>query len=180
MCLSILQHTTPTHRNTVCCCSVLQCVAVCCSVPIALTHSHVCFNSATHYTLQHHVLLQCIAVCCSVPMALTHSHVCFNFATHYKKTLQHNVLLQCVAVCCSVPMALTHPRVNTTCDTRLKAFTLFVFSIAIASTQNFTVHSGMRCIPFDKTRVSQVALTHELLNSYVSQPYVCCNSHSSL
>jgi len=75
------------------CCSVLQCVAVCCSVPLSVSFCIV-FHATkdAHHTLSFcsvflgllsvflHVLrvcvLQCVAVCCSV--------------------------LQCVAACCSV------------------------------------------------------------------------------
>ena len=58
------------------CCSVLQCVAVCCSVFVIVFWYITCHNS----------VLQCVAVCCSV---LQCDAVCCS-------------VLQCVAVCCSV------------------------------------------------------------------------------
>jgi len=80
------------------CCSVLQCVAVCCS-GIAGTNVTGCLSYAT---ASHHIVsalssemqcvvlccseLQCVAVCCSVLQCVT---VCC-------------IALQCVAVRCSV------------------------------------------------------------------------------
>ena len=66
-CCSVLQCVAVLfYIDLMCCCSVLQCVAVCCSAVWGRSN----------------VLLQCVAVCCSVVWD------------------RSNVLLQCVAACC--------------------------------------------------------------------------------
>jgi len=62
------------------CCSVLQCVAVCCSVTWSV--------------------LQCVAVCCSVLQCVAEWLESAWLDNHYQKTIKSSVL-QCVAVCCS-------------------------------------------------------------------------------
>jgi len=75
------------QRDAVCC-SVLQCVAVCCST---------CKNVPLHQ-------MQCVAVCCSVlqclavPAITCHSIKCS--------------VLQCVAVCCSVLQCVAVPAIT--------------------------------------------------------------------
>jgi len=74
------------------CCSVLQCVAVCCNICqsfcIAELRYQVC-------------VLQCVAVCCSVLQCVA---VCCNICQSFCiAELRYQVcVLQCVAVCCCV------------------------------------------------------------------------------
>ena len=73
---------------TTVCCSVLQCVAVCCIA--------VCCS-----------VLQCVAVCCSVLhcSVLQCVALCSGFDFNMPETSMQYVyssVLQCVAVCCSV------------------------------------------------------------------------------
>jgi len=72
-------------------CSVLQCVAVCCSVLQYVTAfcknwNHLFGAHLPQRTCAHEAMLQCVAVCCSV---LQCAAVCCS-------------VLQCVAVCCTV------------------------------------------------------------------------------
>jgi len=78
------------------CCSVLQCVAVCCNEALILSASRcVC-------------VLQCVTVCCSV---LQYVAVCCNEPLMLSASGSVCVL-QCVAVCCSVlPWAIDVVRV---------------------------------------------------------------------
>ena len=64
------------------CCSVLQCVTVCCS---GASHSENVFPPPPHLHTQNSSVMQSVAVCCS---ALQRVAVCCS-------------VLQCVAVCCS-------------------------------------------------------------------------------
>jgi len=69
------------------CCSVLQCVAVCCSVRLeSLVSASDALVSTSEAEMMRYVsrysVLQCVAVCCSV--------------------------LQCVAACCSVRLESPH------------------------------------------------------------------------
>jgi len=72
------------------CCSVLQCVAVCCSVPLCLLQCFCLFLNTRCSVLQCVLVcfsvLLCVAVCCSVLLCAA---VCC-------------CVLQCVAVCCNV------------------------------------------------------------------------------
>jgi len=67
------------------CCSVLQCVAVCCIA--------VCCS-----------VLQCVAVCCSVLQYRKGTHLgsLDDFVIDNNVGVERGFLLQCVAVCCSV------------------------------------------------------------------------------
>ena len=64
------------------CCSVLRCVAVCCSVLGIESHGYTILEAGNGMLR----LLQCVAVCCCVLQCVA---VCCS-------------VLQCVAVCCSV------------------------------------------------------------------------------
>ena len=80
---------TPAHEDltvrqeVMCCCSALQCVAVCCSTHTSAKRSHCQVRS--------NVLSQCVAVCGSTHTSARRSHC----------QIRSSVLLQCVAVCCS-------------------------------------------------------------------------------
>jgi len=94
------------------CCSVLQCVAVCCSVLLYLLRSLVGTRS---------IVFQCVAVCCSVLQCIA---MCCSTCSGVKSTkdrmccsmLQYIVVccsvLQCVAVCCSVLQYLLRSQCN--------------------------------------------------------------------
>ena len=95
------------------CCSVLQCVAVCCSV-YSITCESSCMASRHEYipAMQYAAVccsvLQCVAVCCSVLQCIFH-HLrillyCFETRVHIGELFENHalVVLQCVAVCCSV------------------------------------------------------------------------------
>ena len=78
------------------CCSVLQCVAVCCSV-----------LQSDEYAVHHHVQLLgqrlCVAVCCSVSQFVAVCCSQLNMLFIIMFSFMTNVcVLQCVAVCCSV------------------------------------------------------------------------------
>jgi len=68
------------YRGDAVCCSVLQCVELCCSV---LQYAAVYFPLGPMRELQHVSVLQCVAVCCSVLQCVS-------------------ILLRCVALCCRV------------------------------------------------------------------------------
>ena len=76
-------------QDIILCCSVLHCVAVCCSM---LQHVYVTWlvhvTYSTFFKTLYCSVLQCVAVCCSVLQCVA---VCWN-------------VLQCVAVCCSTYM----------------------------------------------------------------------------
>jgi len=72
------------------CCSVLQCVAVCCRFATLMSHRFATLIS----------LLQCVAVCCSVLQCVA---VCCS-------------ALQCVAVCCSVLQCVADLRLSCLID----------------------------------------------------------------
>ena len=80
------------------CCSVLQWIAVCCTVlqcVLTLTHLYVIFAVCCS-------VLQCVAVCCSVLQCVA---VCWHWLIHMWYLECFGVccsVLQCVAVCCSV------------------------------------------------------------------------------
>jgi len=91
-------------------CSVLQCVAVCCSVLQRVTDGGVRLCHMCARTLLHCSVLQCVAVCCSV---LQFVAVCCSVLQRVTdggvrvchmcaRTLLHCSVLQCVAVCYSV------------------------------------------------------------------------------
>jgi len=94
------------------CCSVLQCVAVCCSGYVPVTRSNMCVAVCCS-------VLQCVAVCCSALQWLCTRHAvrhvccrvlqCVAVGMYPSRSqicvlqcvaLCHSVL-QCVAVCCS-------------------------------------------------------------------------------
>ena len=81
VCCSVLQmtrlHSSKIGRESVLCCSMLQCVAVCSS-------PRVC------------IVLQCVAVCCS------HCTMFRCVAVHNCLVLVRCSVLQCVAVCCNL------------------------------------------------------------------------------
>jgi len=81
------------------CCSVLQCVAVRCSV---LQCAVVCCSVLQCVAVRCSVL-QCVAVCCSVLQCVTVVQICSRgpSVSHTANHVMHSVL-QCVAVCCSV------------------------------------------------------------------------------
>ena len=77
------------------CCSVVQCVAVCCSALQYDVVQHRVHSAAALVSIrQQFSMLQCVAVCCS---ALQCGTVCCS-------------VLQCVAVCRSVNIVCNQPR----------------------------------------------------------------------
>jgi len=83
VCSSLLQCIAVCCSVLYCVCIVLQCVAVCCSVLPC-----VC------------ILLQCVAVCCSVLQCVA---VCLHcVAVHWSMLQCVAVCIHCVAVCCSM------------------------------------------------------------------------------
>ena len=115
--------TTPTNvRSTICCvcCSVLQCVAVSCSISDATTTAHA---KATPTSVRIAVccsVLQCVAVCCVALQCVAVFRIALQCVAACCIVLQYVVgfyngarqknaeqcqvcyVLQCVAVCCSV------------------------------------------------------------------------------
>ena len=91
---------TQTHRCR--CCSVLQCVAVCCSVynlsiaslvvslfvSLFVTHTQRC---------RCYIVLQCVAVCCSVLQCVQSQHCKSSCESLF--VAQTPTEVQCVAVC---------------------------------------------------------------------------------
>ena len=74
------------------CCSVLQCVAVCCSVSLESRQmdAYECWSVVLEYSLMH----ACEYYrCYSVSLDSSHMHACVRCS-----------VLQCVAVCCSVSL----------------------------------------------------------------------------
>ena len=92
----------------VCCCSVLHCVAVCCSCTFTRAHA----RYLSHLPALSPVLsrsaaaagcvLQCFAVCCSVMQSVA---VCCSVL---QCVAVCRSVLQCVAVSCSRSLALSH------------------------------------------------------------------------
>jgi len=93
-------------------CSVLQCVAVCCSGYRATTSSSIYYMCGAMCC----IVLQCVAVCCSGYRATTSSSICYMCGAVCCNVLQcvavaiellhlalySTCVVQCVAVCCSV------------------------------------------------------------------------------
>ena len=89
-------------------CSMLQCVAVCCSVTGVHKTGCTSVHHDTHRTQHTHYshVLQCVAVCCSVKTLRHECHACAQVALMSVVSAQEQCVccsvLQCVAVCCSV------------------------------------------------------------------------------
>ena len=84
-CVSRLRHLKPPKLSEVAvCCSVLQCIAVCCSCSVCCSVLQCIKPPKLSEVAVYCSVLQCVAVCCSV----------LNF--------QNSQKLDCVAVCCSV------------------------------------------------------------------------------
>jgi len=108
----------------VCCCSVLQCVAMCCSgwLGVAVGRESVgdderCAGVMLQFVRVSCSFLQCIAVCCSGICCCSVKQcvaVCCS-------VLQWNMLLQCVAVYCSVLqcVAVEYVGVDERCEAAL-------------------------------------------------------------
>jgi len=119
---SLCRYVWMSHVTYTMCCSVLQCVAVCCSLCVAVCCSVLqCVAVCCRCVWISHVtntmccsVLQCVAVCCRVLQCVAvccrcvwMSHVTYTMccsvlqcvADMYKWVISHT---QCVAVCCSV------------------------------------------------------------------------------
>jgi len=102
-CVAVYRRRLLTLRGFFASCSVLQCVAVCCSM------------------LQYVAVLPCVAVCCRrlIDFALQSQHTATNCITLQRSALQCDTVccnvLQCVAMCCSVleHVAACHRLVST-------------------------------------------------------------------
>ena len=101
VCCSVLQCIYIFSRIRVCVsdvhvfCSVLLCVAVCCSVLYICLRIRVCASDVQVCCS----VLQCVVVCCSVLQCVA---VYIHLFTHLCVYVWCTCLLQCVAVCCSV------------------------------------------------------------------------------
>jgi len=81
-------------------CSVLQCVAVCCSHTLTIKHWYVFIRQRGSLSCGSCSVLQCVAVCCSHTLTIRHWYV---FIRQRGSLLCGSCsVLQCDAVCCSV------------------------------------------------------------------------------
>jgi len=93
---ALMMSHTVTHRTHTLCCSVLQRVAVCCS----MLQTQLCHH--THSRIHNpHTVLQCVAACCSVLQCAADTIMTSHTAAHTTYTLCCSAL-QRVAACCSV------------------------------------------------------------------------------
>jgi len=105
------------HYQTQVCCSVLQCVAVCCSMLQGVTWLITWLIGRWQYQTQVcYSVLQCVAVCCRVWHDSSHDSLAGDIVRHQKGATArvgvsfvgatwHQVcycMLQYIAVCCSV------------------------------------------------------------------------------
>ena len=151
------------HMNYVCiiqmCCSVLQCVAVCCTGTMT-----VWLLKRKDCTWTTSVWFKCVAMCCSQRVA-------------HELCLYDSRVLQCVAVRCSVLQF-----VAVCCTWTMSVWSKCVAVCCTGESGNVLLYNGFVCVlQYDNVRITLFVMVFGLLRITLSQKSLgtCCFTISS-